>query len=399
MKILMIANFVSFPWEKGNSRFIYLLSTIDHARHDVELITTSFRHSIKQKRHIKQNNAKNLEYKVTLLDEPGYSKNVCPERFYSHYMLSKNLKKHLNNKTDKPDIIYCAVPSLDFAYEAAKYARKNHIRFIIDVQDLWPEAFQMVFNPPFIGNFFYAPFRRKADYIYSSADEIIAVSETYAKRALSVNKKTHKINSIFLGTELKQFDAYSKNKNPKVKNQIKIAYIGTLGHSYDLKSIIDALEFLDNKNIKFIVMGDGPLRKELEAYAKNKSINCEFKGKLDYSEMVGELCSCDIAVNPIMHGAAASIINKVGDYAAAGLPVINTQECSEYRELIKRYNAGLNCKNGDIKGIAEAIERLAKDAKLRWHLGNNNRRLAEEKFDRAKTYPAILDIIYGENKK
>ena len=42
--------------------------------------------------------------------------------------------------------------------------------------------------------------------------------------------------------------------------------------------------------------------------------------------MVGMLGVCDIAVNSISKGAAQSIINKHGDYAAAGLPVVNTQE-------------------------------------------------------------------------
>lgn len=53
-----------------------------------------------------------------------------------------------------------------------------------------------------------------------------------------------------------------------------------------------------------------------------------------YPEMCGRLVACYIAVNPITHGAAQSIINKHGDYAASGLPVVNTQECEEYRNLV-----------------------------------------------------------------
>lgn len=60
--------------------------------------------------------------------------------------------------------------------------------------------------------------------------------------------------------------------------------------------------------------------------------------------MVGLLCSCDIAVNPIKKGSAGSIINKVGDYAAAGIPVVNTQENLEYKNILEEYNAGINVK-------------------------------------------------------
>ena len=72
-------------------------------------------------------------------------------------------------------------------------------------------------------------------------------------------------------------------------------------------------------------MGDGPLKEEFENYAEEKKVDCQFTGRLEYEKMVGLLCSCDIAVNPIKKGSAGSIINKVGDYAAAGLPVINTK--------------------------------------------------------------------------
>jgi len=397
MKIMMIANYVIFPWEGGNSRFIYLLNKFNNKLNQIELVTSNFRHGTKEKRKINKNKLKELPYKVTLLDEPGYKKNVSLKRLYSHKILSKNLKKYLDKLDYKPDVIYCSIPSLDFAKEAAKYAKKNNIRFIIDIQDLWPEAFKMVFKVPIINNLIFNPMKKKADYIYKTADEIVAVSQTYVERGLSVNKKVKKGLSVFLGTELEYFDKCAKeNKIEFNDNLIRIAYIGTLGHSYDIKCIIDAICCLNKKglnNIKFIVMGNGPLKENFEKYAEEKKINCEFTGRLDYPKMVGLLCSCDIAVNPIAHNAAQSIINKVGDYASAGLPVISTQECEEYRNLIDEYQAGLNCINGNIDDIANNIEKLIKNEELRKKMGANNRKLAEEKFDRQRTYKEIVDII------
>ena len=147
------------------------------------------------------------------------------------------------------------------------------------------------------------------------------------------------------------------------------------------------------KNILFVVMGDGPLKGEFEIYAKEKDVFYEFSGHLNYEEMVGKLCSCDIAVNPIKSGSAASIINKVGDYAAAGLPVINTQESNEYRKLVEDYQIGYNVENGDAKDLAAKLEMLYKDEKLRKRLGKNNRKLAEEKFNRNLTYMKIKELI------
>ena len=140
-------------------------------------------------------------------------------------------------------------------------------------------------------------------------------------------------------------------------------------------------------------MGTGPLRESFENYAKQSKIDYEFTGRLDYDKMVGLLSSCDICVNPIVGLSVASIINKVGDYAASGLPVINTQNSDEYRQLLIDYNAGFNCKNGDFEDIADKIELLINNKDLRMKLGKGNRKLAEERFDRNKTYPEIIKLI------
>lgn len=396
-KLLVIANFTKLPWEKGNSRFTYLINLINKEKFDVELITSSFSHGDKKKR---QDLSKEIdEYKITLIDEPGYKKNVCLKRFFSHYIFAKNVKKYLNT-IDKPDLIYCAIPSLDVAKVASEYAEKNNIKFIIDIQDLWPEAFKMVFNIPKISDFIFRPMEKIANEIYSKADSIVAVSNTYADRAGRVNKKYTDKLSVFLGTDLEYFEeARQKNEIVTFDDVLRVVYIGTLGNSYDLKCIIDAIKILHNKgmkNILFVIMGNGPLKGEFEKYAKENGVNCEFTGRLNYEEMVGYLCACDIAVNPIRKGAAASIINKVGDYAAAGLPVINTQECEEYRKLVDDYQIGCNVENDDIEEIAYRIEFLYKNEEFKKSLGRNNRILAEEKFDRRITYKEIVRLIERE---
>ena len=140
-------------------------------------------------------------------------------------------------------------------------------------------------------------------------------------------------------------------------------------------------------------MGDGPLKSKFEQYARVKNINALFTGRLEYGKMVGILTECDIAVNPISRGAAQSIINKHSDYAAAGLPVLNTQESEEYRGLVDTYNFGLNCRNQDAEDFANKLLLLYEDEKLRKSLGENSRRVAEEMFDRKVTYTQILNII------
>lgn len=395
--ILIIAHFTQAPNEQGNGRFHYIANKLaNNPENKVEIVTTGFSHRYKKQRVITNQEINQLSYKFTMVDEPGYPKNVCLKRFYSHYIMSRNLKKYLKLRR-KPDVIYCAIPSFDAAKVAAKYAKKNKIEFIIDVQDLWPEAFKMVFHIPVLSSLLFAPMKWQADYAYRQADEIIAVSDTYVKRALSVNKKNAKWHTIFLGTELAVFDNNARNnKVSKPQTEIWLAYCGNLGSSYDITCAIDAVALLKGrceKKIKFVIMGDGPRKEEFKKYAKEKGIYCEFTGSLPYDKMCGLLVSCDININPITKGAAQSIINKHADYAASGNPVVSTQENEEYRKLVTDYDMGFNCENNNADDMADKIMKLIDNVELREKMGKNARRCAEERFDRGETYKYIIKHV------
>lgn len=379
----------------NNSRFIYLARMLNEKNENqVEIITSTFLHG--EKRQVSSVEQAN-EFKITVIKEPGYPRNVCLERFYSHAVLAKNVKKYLNERK-VPDCIYCAIPSLDVANVIAEYCEENKVRFIIDIQDLWPEAFKMVFNVPIISNLIFKPMEHIANKIYSQADEIIAVSKTYCERAASVNKKCEKTHTVFLGTKLEDFDTNVETHTDILmdNDRLKIAYCGTLGSSYDLTCVINALDILNKKGIEtplFVVMGDGPRKEEFEKFAKQKNVNAVFTGRLDYPKMCALLCKCDIVVNPITKGAAQSIINKHADYAASGLPVLNTQECEEYRNLVEKYDMGFNCNNNDSEDLAAKLLQLIESYELRRRMGKNARKCAEECFDRAYSYKKIVNVI------
>ena len=156
MDVVIIANFCGKLDGESNIRFLELASILcQKSQVQVEVITTDYIHGIKQ--HITKPSAE-YPFRITLLHESGYSKNVCLKRFFSHYIFGKNVAAYLA-KRKKPDVIYAAVPSLTAPFEAARYCARTRTRFVIDVQDLWPEAFQMVFNVPVISFMVFAPFR------------------------------------------------------------------------------------------------------------------------------------------------------------------------------------------------------------------------------------------------
>lgn len=404
MKILVIANFPSYlDGGKGKGRFLYLGDMLCERGHQVEMIVSDFDHCLKTCRtegSIKHNAYKT---KITVLHEPGYSNNISVKRLWSHYQWGRNVRKYLKT-IEKPDVIYCAVPSMTAGVKVAKYCKKNDVRFVIDVQDLWPEAFKI-----FIKNkrlqIVLLPIKWYVNKIYSAADTVIGVSETYVARALSVNGKTEKGLSVFLGKDLQLFDAYrqsgkvvfDENDRSDTKDILRIAYIGTLGYSYDLCCAIRSISICKSMDamphIQFVVMGNGPLKKKYENYAYEVGIDCLFTGYLPYNDMVATMCRCDIVINPIIKGALQSITNKVADYALSGLPVVNTQENLEYRQLVENYHCGINCKVGDAENVAKALEVLCMNPILRKTMGNNSRKLGEDRFDCSSTYKQIVEIL------
>lgn len=390
--IVIIANFCRDFSETDNGRFMYLCKELSR-EHSVEIITTDFNHG---KKKPKEPLVHNWPFKITFLHDPGYKKNISIKRFMSHRKWGKNVKKYLKERK-KPDVIYCSVPSLTGPLAAAKYCEKNGIKFIVDIQDLWPEAFKMVLRIPVVSDIIFAPFNWLANGIYKRADEIVAVSDTYVKRGLSVSKKCSQGHSVFLGTRLETFDGFAKESAvERPQGELWLGYCGTLGASYDITCVIDALVIVREKGFespKFMIMGEGPRKDEFEAYAAKKGVNATFTGRLPYDEMCGILCACDMVVNPITKGAAQSIINKHSDYAASGLPILNTQESAEYRALVTEYNMGFNCENNNAEEIAEKIIFLIQNPNERETLGKNARRCAEEKFDRKNTYGEIIDLI------
>ena len=109
--------------------------------------------------------------------------------------------------------------------------------------------------------------------------------------------------------------------------------------------------------------------------------------------MAGFLCKSDIAVNAVKKNAAQSIINKVADYFAAGIPLLNGCSCKEQMDMVENYKVGLNYKPEDPDDLVEKIETLIENPAMCKEFGSNARELALDKFDRQKTYLDILRLI------
>ncbi len=393
--ILLITNYYHFESEKLSTRYRGFANVIA-SEFSLEIVTSSFWHLNKKHRDISSLNISELPYKVTFCHEPGYKRNIGLKRIHSYTIFGKNVLKYLKTRK-KPDLIILSVPSLAVADYVSLYANENHIPVILDIQDLWPEAFKMALDIPMVSDILFFPMKKQAERIYSRADTIMAVSDTYVDFGLRFNPGARGL-SIYIGTDPALFSIKDKGE-AAVRNtarDFQVVYIGALGHSYDIKIVISAIRILKERgygNILFKVIGSGVLQEEFRNYAKANGVRCEFTGQLEYGAMMEVLHHCDIAVNPIIGKSVSTIINKVSDYAAAGLPVINTQNSDEYKNLLDQYSAGINVENGNAEALAAAIEELYTSPDKLEQMAHNAQHLFYEKFDRSKSYPKLVDEI------
>lgn len=409
MKILLIAHFCDEVGLGGNNRFNYLSALLAAQGYQVELMTSGFSHTTKQPKQVQPSAV--TDFKLTYIDEPSYTRNVSLRRFWAHRKMATNLARALRERTliADPDLVYCAVPSLAVAEAASEYATRIGKPLVIDVQDLWPDAFFMV-GPLRKCTWLFEPLQAQARRIYARADGVVAVSQRYLDRAVAATTTNRPQQVMYLGTDLQRFDAYAAGARQRPASAcITFVYLGTLGHSYDLKTAISAFKRAqqtvantgakrETPQLRLLVIGDGPLQQEFTAYAQQQDVAVDFVGRLPYAETVQRLVECDVALNVISQGAAQSIINKHADYAAAGLPVLSTQECAEYCELLRTYGAGISCVADEpnstrVDQLAKAMVELAENTQLRRQLGRGSRQMAEALFDRRATYPQLIALL------
>ena len=398
-KIAVISMGVKLDNEKGYSRFRYIGDFLSDAGYQVDLITTTFQHWEKAQRNLDEIKTENYKFNLKFIYEPGYKKNIDLHRIRSHRIAAKNLRQLLEKEGDY-DLIYCEIPPNDVALAAAEYAKAKGIPFVPDVNDLWPEAMHMVLDIPVISDVLFYPLLRDAEKVYSLVSGIIGTSDEYRDRPLKNQQLNVPKKTVYVGNEIAEFDAGVAEYGPQIskdEEEFWVSYAGTIGTSYDIKTMVLAGKELLNRGksqIKIKILGGGPLKEELETLAKEQNCtNVEFVGYAPYPKMAAYLAKSDILVNSFVKKAPQSIVTKIGDYLAAGKPMINTCMSPEFRNKVEHDGFGINIMPEDVNVLADAIEKLYEDEAGRTEMGKRARNIAEEQFDRPQSYKKIIELI------
>lgn len=384
---------------KGATRYVYLATLLHEHGYDVDFITSGFQHWEKRQRDVEHFDAGTDAYTIRFIEEPFYPKNMCPQRIWAHHVVAKRVSEYFDEHHDY-DLIYCQIPPNDVAREIGKAAQKFNIPFVVDVNDLWPEAFRVALDVPVLSDILFSPFYRQAKAVYQMADAVVGTSDEYRERGLRDARSGIPSETVYVGNQLCEFDAgvaANASQIDKPAGDIWVSYAGTLSACYDLETLVNAMALVQKSHpeAKLQILGDGSERENLKAAAQSCGASVTFHGYLPYDQMAAWLSKSDITINSLVEKAAQSIVTKIGDYLAAGKPMVNTSCSKEFRAKVEADGFGVNVKPGDAEGMARILVDLIEDSSRRAQMGEKARAIAEEQFDRPHSYLKTVRLIEG----
>ena len=399
-RVLLINGAIYVPGEGGYKRTLYLFNLMREQGYDVTLLTSDFNHYGKKQRDVKKFRLEYPDFKdIEMVHITPYKKNISFQRWWSGKVWEREATKWLQEHYQNYDIVYSCMPDGTIR-NFDKICHEHGLKLVVDVRDLWPEVFRVMLKKDWLYKTATCFMKRKADKCYAAADELVAVSNEYLQRGLQTNTKSKNPLVVYIGAVFDKFFAGIEKYASQIEKKAGetwVTYAGTLGSTYDLYTLMDAANVLQkagNTHIIFKVLGQGPEADSLKQYVIDKSIkNVDFVGFVEYEKMAAYLSKSDMTINSVKRRASQSIINKVADYFAAGIPCLNGSMCQEMRDLVDNYHVGLNFEPENVDSLVEAILTIDNDKIMAVEYGENARRLALEKFDRSRTYPKIIHLL------
>ncbi|MFF2447887.1 glycosyltransferase family 4 protein [Neobacillus sp. NPDC058068] len=148
-----------------------------------------------------------------------------------------------------------------------------------------------------------------------------------------------------------------------------LTFVGRLAPEKDVKTLLDVAKSLPaevNEQVQWLVVGDGPLREELEA---TSPANMTFTGYQTGIELAEIYSASDLFVFP---SPTETFGNVVIEALASGTPAI-TANSGGVKNIIQPGVTGYLCETGNAAEFADAILKLLENDSLLIHFGQEGR--------------------------
>lgn len=240
-------------------------------------------------------------------------------------------------------------------------------------------------------------YERLDKFLIRKFDRVIVVSDRLEEEVIRNGVARGKIKVIHNGIEVENFeDSGCKLQIKKTfgikENELIAGTVGRLteekGHIYLIKAF--AIITSVNPDIKLLIIGEGPLKKDLESQVKN----LDLEGKVIFagfrSEVQKMLSIMDIFVLPSLdEGMPIALLEAM----AAKLPAVVTNVGGVPR-IIKNGYSGIAVEPKNVLMLSAAVGNLLKDKKRCEYLSQNAFNTVKEVYSARKMIQNYLDV-YG----
>ncbi|HEV2383352.1 MAG TPA: glycosyltransferase [Terriglobia bacterium] len=208
-------------------------------------------------------------------------------------------------------------------------------------------------------------------------DSIVCNSRAAAERLIERGISERKLAVIGNGLPPEAFTAATAAL-PRCPGVLRVGMIaGMRSRSKNHAGLLRAAAMLSNRiqNLEFVLVGDGPLRAELERNAANLGLSGQVRFLGERRDIPSLLASMDVTALP---SVSEGMSNAILESMAAGVPVVAARAGGTPELVVD--GTGLLVAPNDDEALAAALGDLLSDHALRQRLGQNARRFALDNF-------------------
>ncbi len=242
-------------------------------------------------------------------------------------------------------------------------------------------------------------------YIFRNAQLIVVISEFLKAEIEKMGVDPRKIHIIPNGVDmseindsLKGYMDIKKKVNPEEK-LIIIGFVGWFVKWHRLDMLLDVFARIVQNgfgNMKLMLIGEGPLRKDLERQTKELGIEDRviFAGAVKYKDVFKYIASTDICIIPSSNEYRSPI--KLFEYMACKKPVV-VPDTPPVASIVRDGDNGIIFKNGDWDGLMRGILRLINDGELRRKIGEAAGRDIANNYTWLHHAQKIMELYHRRN--
>jgi len=222
----------------------------------------------------------------------------------------------------------------------------------------------------------FQPLLRK---LLSRADRVIATSQCYMETSDVLRDVKEKCRVIPLGLRTESYRTVDPAEVERIRTQFGPRLLLSVGRHVYYKGFEYLIAAMRRVKAKLLLVGDGPLRKELEALAKRIGVQDRVVFLGEVRNVAAYYHAADVFVLPsITRSEAFGIVQM--EAMACGLPVINTSLDSAVPFVSIGGETGLTVAPQNVEELASAMNLLLNDENLRIRYGRGARRRVQTQF-------------------